>query len=124
MLRIVHDGGSFRVLREEGEARVRIDGVVGPEADEDGLIETIEVIHRDTLGQDRLELDLRGVPYMSAVGLRVLLHWIELLNSEMSAPRYQIIALANPEHDWQRTSLRNLSRIAGDVLEIRTDSTE
>ena len=124
MMRIVHDGGSFRVLREEGGAHVRIDGTVGPEADEDGLVDTIEMIHRDSLGRDHLDLDLQGVPYMSAVGLRVLLHWIRRITDETPDQRYRIVSLSNPDHAWQRSSLRNLARVAGDLLEIEAVGAE
>jgi len=118
VFRIVHDGGSFRVHREAGGVRVRIEGVVGHEADEDGLVATFDALHREALGGDRLELDLVGVPHMSAVGLRALLHWVRRIAGEEPRRRYTLVLLSNPDHPWQRTSLRNLARIAGDTLQI------
>jgi len=122
MLWIVHDGGSFRVLREENEACVRIDGVVGPEADEAGLVGALEAIHREFAGCARLQLDLRSVPHMSAVGLRAMLHWLKQIAGEDPPQRYRIVALSDPQHAWQRTSLRNLARLAGDTFEIEENA--
>jgi hypothetical protein len=123
MLRIVHDGGSFRVHSgpQGGVRRVRIEGTIGGDAREDDLDEVFDVIHRAAGGHGQLELDLESLQHAGSSAIRAMLRWCRRVGEVPPARRYVIEVMSNPGHPWQRTSLRNLVRSAGGILVLRGD---
>ena len=126
MFRILHDGGSYRVLEAEQERPVsyRIDGqVIEPEPGTE-LFAVIERMHTSGLGRGLVELDVRNLTHVNAVGLKALVRWIQLLQGTTSLERYRLQIQPDFEHGWQRTSLRDLARLAGPVLELAGEQSD
>ncbi len=126
MGRIIHDGGSYRILHREGTRRmlVRIDGALleaEPTTDLDAAIDTL---HARTLGKQQLFLDLRNCPHATAPAVASLLRWVRLVREAPPEQRYRIVVRPGSEHPWQRSTLINLGRYAGDVMEITGDTAE
>ncbi len=115
MYRILHDGGSYRVLQDEapGAVRYRIDGQVVEAGPADELNAAVDRMHASGLGRDRVELDLRHATYVDGTGLQALVRWVQLIGEATRLERYRLIVQPSFEHDWQRSSLRDWARYAG-----------
>jgi hypothetical protein len=126
MSRIIHDGGSYRILHQEGTRRmhVRIDGALLEREPTTELDAAIDTLHERTVGKQRLSLDLRNCPYATAPAVGALLRWVTLLRAIPPQRRYRLVILSNDEHTWQRTTLVNLCRYAGDCVEITREAAE
>lgn len=128
MASILFDGGSFRVIQKEGSRRmmIRVEGGLLVEEPADELNDALDLIHQRSLGKEALMLDLRNCVYADSVALKSLLRWVEQLKETPEDQRYKLVFVSEPDHAWQRTSLRNLVRHAGSLADIRVqaDSTE
>jgi len=120
MFRILHDGGSYRVLEAEQGRPVhyRIDGQIHEREPGTELLAVIERMHTSGLGRGLVELDVRNLAFVNAVGLKALVRWVQLMQGATSLERYRLRIQPDFEHGWQRTSLRDLARLAGPVLEL------
>lgn len=120
MFRILHDGGSYRVLEAEQGRPVhyRIDGQIHEREPGTELLAVIERMHTSGLGRGLVELDIHNLAFVNSVGLKALVRWVQLLQGATSLERYRLRIQPDFEHGWQRTSLRDLARLAGPVLEL------
>jgi hypothetical protein len=118
VFRIIHDGGSFRILREEHVVgrKVRLEGIVDTAPAE--LFEAVDAIHHEAFGCAWVEIDLGQLQFMSAEGLRALVHWVRLIREQEHADRYKLLVLPGWDHDWQRSAVQNLARWGRGLLEI------
>ena len=118
MFRVIHDGGTFRVLREEFPEgrRVRIEGIVDHVPGD--LIEAVGAIHREAAQCAWVELDLRSLQFMSTEGLRALVHWVRLIRETALAERYRLVVTPGWDHDWQVSSVKNLERWGRGVVAV------
>ena len=126
MFRILHDGGSYRVLEAEQGRPVhyRIDGQIHEREPGTELLAAIERMHTSGLGRGLVELDVRNLAFVNAVGLKALVRWVQLMQGATSLERYRLRIQPDFEHGWQRTSLRDLARLAGPVLELVSEERE
>lgn len=118
MFRVIHDGGTFRILREEHPdgRKVRLDGIVDRLPDD--LFEVVGAIHREASGRAWVELDLRNLQFMSTEGLRGLVRWVRLVRETPVVDRYRLVVLPGWDHDWQTSSVKNLQRWGRGLLEV------
>ena len=65
----------------------------------------------------RVVADLRDLGFATSSCLKVLAGWV-LMVEERSAP-YTVEFLSNPQHSWQRRSLRALEACAPGVVRVR-----
>ncbi len=124
MASILFDGGSFRVIQKEGSRRmmIRIEGGLLVEDPADELNDAIDLIHQRSLGKEALLLDLRNCVYADATALKSLVRWVDLLRETPEGQRYNLVFVSEPDHAWQRSSLRNLVRYSGSLTDIRVQA--
>ncbi len=118
MLRIVHDGGTFRVHsgQDAGVWCVHIEGIIGGDTPDEELDGVFEGIHVATVGRPEVVVELGQLQHAGSGAVRALLRWLRRIEAEPRTGRYVVRVQSDPRHPWQRTSLRNLARMCGDVM--------
>jgi len=69
-------------------------------------------------GVDSVDVDLRGLEFMSASAFNELVSWLGSINDLPAGKRYKLRLLSNPEIHWQRRSLKTLSCFAVDLVSV------
>jgi hypothetical protein len=66
----------------------------------------------------RVDVDLKGLKFMSSSCFKVMVTWLAALNDLPLAERYRVRFLSDAAQHWQKRSLSALAAFGGELVEV------